>query len=129
MKILVVDDEIMTTKIIQNRLKKIGYDVTICMDGKEAMEIVRHGTPDLIISDIMMPYMSGVELLTKIRYEITKPIMVMLISSLHKSEIINKVLDLGADDFISKPIKPKELILRIKKLETRWKKANGIALV
>ncbi len=127
MKVLVVDDEALTCKVIYNKLSKAGFDVSVCNDGQEALNILKSSTPDLIISDLMMPYISGIELLTKVKNEIPKHIYVMLISSLHKNEIISTVLELGADDFIAKPIKPKELLLRVQKIESKWKKKNLIA--
>ncbi len=113
MKILVVDDEEMMIKTIEFHLKKLGHEVITSSDGKEAMDKIEQETPDLIISDIMMPFMSGFELLSIVKTDPNKKIPVMLISSLDEIQVIDTAIEIGADDFIIKPINLNELTLRV----------------
>ncbi len=115
MKILVVDDEEMAIKMIELQLKRENYEVLTSTDGREAIDIIKNEQPDVVISDIMMPYMSGLELLEIVKTE-NKKIPVILISSLDEVEVIQTSVDMGADDFIIKPINMEELSLRLKRI-------------
>ncbi len=112
MKILVVDDEEMSIKLIEFQLKKDNHEVISTTDGREAVEMIKTEKPDLVISDIMMPFMSGLELLEIIKAE-NKKIPVILISALDDVEVVQTAIGMGADDFIIKPVKVDELTLRI----------------
>ena len=112
MKILVVDDEEMSIKLIEIQLKKDSHEVISTTDGREAVEMIKMEKPDLVISDIMMPFMSGLELLEIIKAE-NKKIPVILISALDDVEVVQTAIGMGADDFIIKPVKVDELTLRI----------------
>ena len=115
MKVLIVDDEEMAIKLIEHQMKSAGYDVLSCTDGREALEIIKNETPDLVISDIMMPFMSGLELLEVIKAE-NKKVPVILISALDDVEVIQTAIGMGADDFVIKPVNMDELLLRITKV-------------
>lgn len=115
-KILVLDDEEMMLRIIAEQLERDEFEVITCSDSREAIEIFGKSHPDMLISDIMMPYMSGLELLSLIKAEINQKIPVILISSLDQMEVIQTAVDLGADDFIIKPLQPDELSIRVKRL-------------
>jgi DNA-binding response OmpR family regulator len=115
MKVLIVDDEEMAIKLIEHQMISAGYEVVSCTDGREALEIIKNETPDLVISDIMMPFMSGLELLEVIKVE-NKKIPVILISALDDVEVIQTAIGMGADDFVIKPVNMDELILRITKV-------------
>jgi DNA-binding response OmpR family regulator len=112
MKILVVDDEEMSIKLIEMQLLKDNHEVLTSTDGREAVDIIKNELPDLVISDIMMPFMSGLELLEIIKAE-NKKIPVILISALDDVEVVQTAIGMGADDFIIKPVKMDELALRI----------------
>ncbi len=112
MKVLIVDDEEMTIKMIEMQLHKDNFVVLTSTDGVEAMEIIKRELPDIIISDIMMPFMSGLELLETVKSE-NKKMPVILISALDDVEIIQTAIGMGADDFIIKPINMDELSLRV----------------
>lgn len=112
MKILIVDDEEMSIKLIEIQLLKDNHEVLSTTDGREAIEIIKAEKPDLVISDIMMPFMSGLELLEIIKAE-NKKIPVILISALDDVEVVQTAIGMGADDFIIKPVKIDELTLRI----------------
>jgi DNA-binding response OmpR family regulator len=113
MRILVVDDEEMAIKMVELQLKRDGHEVVSCTDGKQAIDIINADEPDLVISDIMMPYMSGLELLEIVKTE-HKKIPVILISALDEVEVVQTSIDMGADDFIIKPLNMEELSLRVK---------------
>lgn len=115
-KILVVDDEEMMLRIISEQLERDQFSVVTCTDSREVMDIIAKEQPDMLISDIMMPYMSGLELLSIIKTELVNRIPVILISSLDQMEVIQTAVDLGADDFIIKPLQTDELSLRVKRL-------------
>ncbi|MCC7332658.1 MAG: response regulator transcription factor [Flavobacteriales bacterium] len=114
-KILLVDDENDILEFVSYNLNKEGFQVITCNNGKEAIQIAQKETPDLIILDVMMPEMDGIETCHEIR-NITKlkDTLIMFLSA--RSEDYSQLagFDAGADDYISKPIKPKLLVSRIK---------------
>lgn len=111
-KILIVDDERDIAELISDVLVDEGYETVIKNDGISAIETVKNENFDLIILDIMMPGMSGVEVCNKIRETISSPII--FVSA--KNQIIDKVLgfEIGADDYITKPFIVEELVARVK---------------
>lgn len=123
-KILLVDDEELIIKSIKFKLQQY-YDITSCNDGKEAIELINSVKPDLIISDIMMPFMSGIELLDIVKSRAGDPIPIILVSSLDEVEVINVALDIGADDFVVKPINMDELQIRVSKILDRKEDSIG----
>ena len=116
MKILVAEDENMMAKAIEFRLKKEAYDVVMADDGKEAMEIIKTNPPDVIVTDIMMPFVSGLEIVNYVKNTIENPIPIIVLSAVGLEDTILEAFELGADDFITKPFSPNELIIRIRKL-------------
>lgn len=115
MKILVVDDEEIVLNTIRFHLESEGHLVITSADGREAIELIRNEEPDVIILDIMMPFMSGLELLEMVKSE-NKNIPAILISALDEIEVIETSLSIGADDFIIKPVNMDELSIRIKRV-------------
>lgn len=113
-KILIVDDEPDIRELIEYNLRKEGYQVTTAVNGKEAIKLAKENTPDLIILDIMMPEMDGIEACRIMRTmpEFRHTFMVFLTArSEEYSEIAG--FNVGADDYIAKPIKPRVLVSRI----------------
>ena len=115
MKILVVDDDRLMLEAISHSLKKDGYDVVIAQDGYEALSIIDKDKVDLIISDVMMPNISGLGLLSLLKQFYFNNIPVIIISSLAKADMVLHSIGLGAVDFIRKPINFKKLLSLIKK--------------
>jgi DNA-binding response OmpR family regulator len=114
-KILIVDDEPLIRDALAFKLTKDGYDVETAEDGEKAIEMTEETTYDIIISDVMMPFVSGFELLKTLKERgIEAP--VLLLTSLNSESAVLKAFDLGADDFMTKPFSPNELSVRIKKL-------------
>jgi len=116
MKILVCEDEEMLLTSLEFRLRKQGFEVIRATDGQEAKDKVQSEMPDLVIADIMMPHVSGLELTTFIRNEMKSTMPIIMISALGNDDTVLEAFQLGANDFISKPFKPIELVLRIKKI-------------
>lgn len=113
-KILVVDDENDILEFIQYNLKKEGYEVHLAHNGQEAIEVARKVKPDLILLDVMMPVMDGIEACKQIKADsdLEKTFIVFLTARAEEySEIAG--FNAGADDYIAKPIKPRVLISRI----------------
>ena len=119
-KILVIDDDINICDLLRMYLEKEGYEVRTANDGVEAMTSFRLYEPDLILLDIMLPKKDGWQICREIREQSSKPII--MISA--KGETIDKVLglELGADDYIVKPLDMKEVFARIKAVLRRYAK-------
>lgn len=111
-KILVVDDEKPISDIIRFNLEKEGYDVSVAFDGEEAVEQFEAVGPDLVLLDLMLPKMDGLEVCRQIRKTSDVPIIMLTA----KDSEIDKVLglELGADDYITKPFSNRELAARVK---------------
>jgi len=115
-KILIVEDEALMLKALEFRLKKDGYDVFTARDGLEGMEQINSQTFDLIITDIMMPFVGGLELLSNVRNNReTRDTPVIILSVMGIEEIVLQGFELGADDFITKPFNLSELSIRVRK--------------
>lgn len=114
-KILVVDDDQMMNSLLSFRLKKEGYQVIIAEDGQQAIDLTKEEQPDIILSDIMMPYVSGLEFVTFVRKELGLDIPIIMISAAGHEKIVLEAFDLGANDFITKPFSPSEVVVRLKK--------------
>lgn len=114
-KLLLAEDDALLASLLDYRLKKDGYQVTICSDGKKVKEYLEENRPDVIITDIMMPYFSGLELTDYVRNQLKLKIPIIVLSSAGNEENVLSAFKLGANDFLSKPISPAELILRLQK--------------
>lgn len=112
MRILVVDDEVQITRVLRAALQSNGYEVSTAKDGVEAMTLYLEKTPDLVITDLSMPEMDGVELTREIRQRATTPIIVVSVRNQESAKI--QALDEGADDYITKPFGIQELLARVR---------------
>nr|WP_279289598.1 response regulator transcription factor [Clostridium gallinarum] len=123
-RILIVDDEKEIRDLIDIYLKGEGYETLKVENGEEALNILEENDIDLIILDIMMPKVNGIEACLKIREQREMPIIMLSA----KSEDIDKILGLntGADDYLTKPFNPLELVARVKSQLRRYKKFNNI---
>ena len=116
-KILVVDDEAQITRVLRRGLESAGYQVRIANDGRSGLEAFRVWLPDLVITDLSMPGFDGLELCSRIRQLSEVPILVL---SVREDEPVKvKALDLGADDYVSKPFGMAELTARVRALLRR----------
>ncbi len=116
MQILVIEDDTLLSNAISFKIKKQGYDVKVCEDGKSAIEFLKNHTPGLVVTDLMLPFINGLEIISYIRNEIKLNIPIIVLSSVDLEKTVLEAFELGADDFITKPFSPNELIIRIKKL-------------
>lgn len=127
-KVLVVDDEEPILELLKYNLEKNGYEVKTAQDGARAVDIAKRFIPDLVLLDIMMPKMDGVETCRQLRDlpELQKMFVVFLTA---RSEEYSEVaaFDIGADDYITKPIKPRALMSRISALFRRDSKKTSPA--
>lgn len=115
MKILVAEDEPMMLRLIEHKLIKDGYTVITTADGRQAMEGIDAHDPDLIITDIMMPYASGLEIISKVKSSARK-VPIIVLSAMGQENVVLDAFNLGADDYITKPFSPNELSLRVRRL-------------
>jgi DNA-binding response OmpR family regulator len=115
MKILVAEDDTIMLKTIELRLQKDGYDVIVSGDGREALQKIEELSPDLIITDIMMPFLSGLEIVGAVKKKGGKQTPVIVLSAMGQENVVLEAFQLGADDFITKPFSPKELSMRVKR--------------
>ena len=112
--ILVADDEPTNRSLIQRRLEREGYRVLTAKNGREAIEKAQHESPDLVILDVMMPVIDGLEACRLIKDDAaTRDIPVIFLSARDETEVIVNGLSLGANDYISKPFKSEELLARV----------------
>ena len=111
-RILVVDDDTALAEMIGIVLRTEGFDTVFCADGAKAVDVWRAERPDLILLDLMLPGMDGIEICTRVRAESGVPI-IMLTARTDTADVV-KGLEVGADDYIVKPFNPKELVARIR---------------
>ncbi|MEB8329147.1 response regulator transcription factor [Flavobacteriaceae bacterium KMM 6897] len=112
-KLLLAEDDELLASLLTFRLEKAGYTVIRANDGKEVKEKLSEAIPDIIVSDIMMPYLSGLELIDFVRNQLALKIPIIIISSAGNEENVLSAFELGANDFISKPVSPTELLVRV----------------
>ncbi len=116
MKILIAEDEAMMLAALQKNLQDDGYEVIITSDGQSAIEQYHIQKPDLIITDILMPFTSGLELISVVRSNTQQNTPIIVLSAMGQEATVMEAFNLGADDFITKPFNPTELTLRVKRL-------------
>ena len=117
LSVLVVDDDPVILRLLQVNFDLEGIDVVIAIDGEEGLKLAQSDPPDLVISDIMMPKVNGLELLAALRSSPeTASLPVILLSAKAQVADVQRGLELGADDYVTKPFDPLELIDRLYKV-------------
>src|SRR5438445_8633250 len=117
LSVLVVDDDPVILRLLQVNFELEGIEVTLAVDGEEGLEQAKAIRPDVIISDIMMPKVNGLELLAALRAApATSRLPVILLSAKAQVADVQRGLELGADDYVTKPFDPLELIDRVYKV-------------
>ena len=111
-RILVVDDEIEILRALQRSLTAHGFDVLTATTGEEALEFVAHFRPDLMLLDLGLPAISGLEVCKRVRAQSNLPIIVLSVKDTERDKVL--ALDLGADDYVSKPFGMNEVLARIR---------------
>jgi two-component system KDP operon response regulator KdpE len=110
--ILVVDDEPQITRVLRTALTAQGYDIRVANDGEMALEIMKDWVPSLIITDLSMPNLDGVQLCRRVRTVSQVPIVVLSVRDQERQKI--EALDAGADDYVTKPFSMNELLARVR---------------
>ena len=111
-RILVVDDEPQITRVLRTSLSSQGYDIRIANDGETALEILKDWAADLVITDLSMPNMDGLELCRQLRAKSQVPIVVLSVKGEERTKV--RALDAGADDYVTKPFGMNELLARVR---------------
>lgn len=124
-KILVVEDEVKIARFVELELKYEGYDVLIANDGRTGLDYALNQNIDLVVLDIMLPELSGIEVCRRIRQDGSRIPIIMLTA---KDDVMDKVagLDMGADDYMTKPFAIEELLARIRVALSRTANQQGV---
>lgn len=122
-KVLVVDDDAKTVELVKLYLDRDGYQVLTAYDGVEALRLAREGYPDLIVLDLMLPDIDGLEICRTLRRESDVPIIMLTARTTDRDKLAG--LDLGADDYVTKPFSPKELAARVRAVLRRLPGERG----
>jgi two-component system alkaline phosphatase synthesis response regulator PhoP len=122
-RVLVVDDDAKTVELVKLYLKRDGYRVLTAYDGMEALRLAREGHPDLIVLDLMLPGIDGLEICRTLRTESDVPVIMLTAKSTDQDKLVG--LDLGADDYVTKPFSPKELAARVRAVLRRMPGERG----
>ena len=129
-RVLIVEDERDIRDLVLFHLQREGYQVSSASSGEEALRQVRHTPPDLVVLDLMLPAMGGLEVCRTLRQEpSTAALPIVMLTA--KGDEVDRVLglELGADDYIVKPFSPKELLARVRAVLRRAKPAPGAACI
>ena len=122
-KVLVVDDDAKTVELVKLYLNRDGYRVLTAYDGNEALQLARENQPDLIVLDLMLPGINGLEICRILRAESDVPIIMLTALTTDKDRLTG--LDLGADDYVTKPFSPRELAARVRAVLRRLPGERG----
>jgi DNA-binding response OmpR family regulator len=124
-RVLVVDDDLKTVELVKLYLNRDGYGVLTAYDGVEALRLAREGHPDLIVLDLMLPGMDGLEVCRTLRDESDVPIIMLTARTTDEDKLTG--LGLGADDYVTKPFSPRELAARVRAVLRRLPGERGPA--
>ncbi|MFQ6016433.1 MAG: response regulator [Anaerolineae bacterium] len=111
-KVLVVDDERNIVKVVKAYLEQAGFQVVTAYDGQEALTVFRHEKPSLVVLDLMLPVIDGLDVCRTMRREANVPIIMLTARIEETDRLIG--LELGADDYVTKPFSPRELVARVR---------------
>ncbi|WOD44749.1 response regulator transcription factor [Hwangdonia lutea] len=115
-KIILAEDNSTLSMLLKFRLEKEGYHLLSAVNGQQALELIETEKPDLIITDIMMPFVSGLEVISHVRLKLDSDTPIIVFSSAGQEEMVLKAFSLGANDFMGKPFSPNELMIRVNRL-------------
>lgn len=114
-KILIVEDEPDLLEVMQYNLNREGYKVIACRNGEQGLSRIRTDNPDLVVLDLMLPGMDGLEVCRRVKADpVTRAIPIIMVTARGEESEIVLGLGLGADDYVTKPFRPKELVARVK---------------
>ena len=109
--VLVVDDDPTVREVVLSYLRAEGYDVSEAADGETALSMVGHARPDLVVLDVMLPGLDGLQVIQRIRADGNLPVLMLTALGTEEDRVVG--LELGADDYLTKPFSPRELVLRV----------------
>ena len=113
--VLIAEDERIIRRTLQLKLEKEGFNVLTAEDGQQAIEMLESSDPDIVVTDLMMPFRNGLEVLEFVKKKESE-IPVIVLSAAGQENIVLDAFNMGASDYITKPFSPNEIIVRIKKL-------------
>ncbi len=122
-KILIVEDEPMVADVVSRYLRRDGFEVMTAIDGQAALDMAHEWLPDLVLLDLMLPKIDGLEVCRRLRAESTVPIIVVTAKGDEADRIVG--LELGADDYVSKPFSPRELVARVRAVLRRTRQPSA----
>jgi len=122
-RVLFVDDELKILQLGRDYLEKAGFTVEVAADGKDALAAIRAGRPDLIVLDLGLPDLDGLDLTRQVRKDSGVPIIMLTARGEETDKLVG--LELGADDYMVKPFSPKELVARVRAVLRRAAKEAG----
>ena len=125
--VLVVDDDVKTVELVKVYLNRDGYGVLTAYDGVEALRVARESNPDLVVLDLMLPDVDGLEVCRTLRHESDVPIIMLTARTTDQDKLTG--LDSGADDYVTKPFSPKELAARVRAVLRRLPGERGPAQI
>ena len=116
-RILVVDDEPAIREYVTSLLSELGHEILVAADGAEALRLARERQPHLVLLDIMMPELSGIEVCRQLRADLrTRDIRIIVVSAVDAKRALEESIIAGADDFLAKPIHALELMVRVRSI-------------
>jgi DNA-binding response OmpR family regulator len=121
--ILVVDDEPKIVKLVRDYLERAGFSVHVAADGKTALSLARTEKPDLVILDLGLPQMDGLDVMRELRKVSNVPVIILTARSEESDKLVG--LEIGADDYVTKPFSPKELVARVRVVLRRVENASA----
>ncbi len=121
-RILVIDDEVQIVRVLRGYLEKAGFTVLTAYDGEEALRTARQESPDLVVLDLMLPGMDGLDVCRMLRKESNVPIIMLTARVEETDRIIG--LEVGADDYVTKPFSPREIVARVRAVLRRTRGAE-----
>lgn len=111
-KVLIVDDEAIVVDVVERYLRREGYDVVVAADGEAALAAARDSEPDILVLDLMLPKLDGLEVFRRVRAHSDVPVIMLTAKGEETDRVVG--LEMGADDYIAKPFSPRELVARVK---------------
>lgn len=116
MKLLIVEDDPLIRKTVEMKFRKEGFEVLVAIDGREGIEKIKTDDPDVVLTDIMLPYVNGLEIVRTVKARKDKRTPVIVFSTMGQEAMVEEAYALGADEFVKKPFSLAELAIRVKRL-------------
>jgi DNA-binding response OmpR family regulator len=126
MKILIAEDESLLLNVMSHKFRKEGHEIIECPDGAEAMSKFSLHRPDLVITDMMMPFNNGLEVVDFIRNQMKSDIPIIMVTSMSSEQNITDAYEMGVDEYMTKPFSLSELYIRANRLLVSRTKDNAI---